>query len=105
MFTIRRSAHPILLGSLAAASVIAFAGSPIAAADTALPQAGSTSADVTISAFQTAGYDVRINWIEGHPNVPLNECKVNDIHNPNGAMASIMMLSTVYLDVTCPNAK
>jgi hypothetical protein len=104
MISFRSSVRPIILGCLAA-SVIAVVGSPVASADTPLPQAGSTSADLTISAFQNAGYDVQINWVQGHPNVPLNECKVNDIHNPNGAMASIMMLSTVYLDVTCPNAK
>ena len=105
MTTNRRRLRQIALGSFAAASIVAIIGAPAANADTPLPSAGSTSADVTISAYQSAGYDVQINWIEGHPNVPLSECKVNQIHDPNGPMASMLVLSTVYLDVTCPNAK
>jgi hypothetical protein len=62
----------------------------------------------------TAGYNVSINWLEGHPNVPLKECKVTGISGLNGSTTStdIMMMlmeptefDTVYVDVACPNAK
>ena len=92
--------------SLAAAAAIApFAAGPIAAADTGLPQAGSESADATIRDIQDAGFDVQINYTNGHPNVPLSECKVTNVNNPNGAMASMLTLSTVYVDINCANAK
>lgn len=85
--------------------MVAAAAAPIADADTPFPQAGSESAADTVRDLQSSGFDVEINWLEGHPNVPLNECKVTEIHNPNGAMASMTTLSTVYIDVACPNAK
>ena len=55
-----------------------------------------------------------INWLEGHPNVPLKECKINNISGLRGMTTSsdvMMMLmapseyDTVYVDVECPNAK
>jgi hypothetical protein len=55
--------------------------------------------------LQAQGFDVVINFLQGHPNVPLSECHVNAINNPNGAAPNPSTLSTVYVDVACPNAK
>jgi hypothetical protein len=86
----------------AAASI---AVAPPAAADPALPVPGSGSASDAINQLQVAGYDVQVNWLEGRPNVPLRECSVIGIHDPNLGPPSTTSLSTVYVDVTCPNAK
>jgi hypothetical protein len=56
---------------------------------------------VTQLAIRHCG-SVVINYLQGHPNVPLSECHVNTINNP-GHMTSEP--STVYVDVVCPNAK
>lgn len=78
---------------------------PAASAEPLLPQAGSQSAADTINAYQAAGFVVQVQYLEGHPNVALGECRVTAIRNFNGPMASLMMLSTVDIDVVCPNAK
>lgn len=89
----------------AAAAIVALNTAPSATAEPAIPQAGAADASTTIDALTSSGFDVQVNWLEGHPNVPLNQCKVDAIHNPNGPMASMVVLSTVYVDVSCPNAK
>lgn len=86
-------------------AITAVAGASVAVADPIIPQAGSEPADATIGDLQDAGFDVRINYASGSPNVPLSECKVTDINNPNGPMASMIMLSTVYVSISCANAK
>ena len=65
-------------------AIAAVAGASAAVADPIIPQAGSEPADATISDLQNAGFDVRINYTNGSPNVPLSACKVTDINNPNG---------------------
>ncbi len=70
-----------------------------------LPMPGSGPASDAVATLEAAGFDVQINWLQGHPNVPLRECRVTDIHNPNGPTASETSLSTVYVDISCPNAK
>jgi hypothetical protein len=87
----------------AAAASIALA--PVVAAEPALPTAGSESASATVMDLQAQGFDVVINWLQGHPNVPLSECSVNGINNPSHMAADPATLSTVYVDVACPNAK
>ncbi|GLP78405.1 hypothetical protein TUM20983_55150 [Mycobacterium antarcticum] len=72
---------------LLAITVLAAAPLAVAEADPIIPQAGSEPADATIRDLQTAGFDVRINYSSGSPNVPLSECKVTDINNPNGPTA------------------
>jgi hypothetical protein len=89
----------------AAAAAVSIAGAPVAAADPAFPVAGNGPASDTINALQAQGYDVQINWLEGHPNVPLKECLVREIDDPNGPTAITSSPLTVYVDVTCPNAK
>lgn len=85
-----------------AAAVAALVAAPQALAD---PQAGSASADIIVSELTASGFDTQINYLQGNPNVPLKECRVDAIRNPNGPMASMIMLSAVYVDVSCPNAK
>ncbi|HYZ69053.1 MAG TPA: hypothetical protein VE666_14850 [Mycobacterium sp.] len=93
---------PWLICAGAAASI---AVAPIATADPAFPTAGSESASATVMDLQAQGFDVVINWLQGRPNVPLSECRVNGINNPTRMAADPSVLSTVYVDVACPNAK
>ena len=86
----------------AAASIVA---APTAFADPVFPTAGSESASATVMDLKDQGFDVVINWLQGHPNVPLGECRVNGINNPNTMPPNASTLSTVYVDVLCPNAK
>ncbi len=88
-----------------AGATAAVALAPIAAADPAFPSAGSESASATIADLQSQGFDVVVNWLQGRPNVPLSECRVNAINNPNSAPPGDSTQSTVYVDVACPNAK
>jgi hypothetical protein len=77
---------------------------PIAHADPIFPTAGNESASATISDLQSEGFNVTVNYLQGHPNVPLSECRVNGINNPSSPAAAPEMV-TVYVDVLCPNAK
>jgi hypothetical protein len=86
----------------AAASI---ATAPIADADPVSPTAGTESASATVMDLESQGFDVVINWLQGHPNVPLSECRVNGINNPSHMDADPASLSSVYVDVVCPNAK
>jgi len=93
----------LLVCAAAAASV---AAAPIASADDPVfPTAGTESASATVMDLQAQGFDVVINWLQGHPNVPLSECRVNGINNPSHMAPDSSTLSTVYVDVLCPNAK
>ncbi len=93
------------VGIAAALCVAALASAATAGADPVIPRAGDSSAADTVAALQAAGFDTRVDFLEGNPNVPLGECKVTTILNPNGPMASMLTLSTVYVQVACPNAK
>jgi hypothetical protein len=87
----------------ATASVVA---APIAAADSAtLPVPGAGPASQAIQDLRADGFNVMINWLEGHPNVPLSECQVNAIHDPSSSPVDPSSFQTIYVDVTCPNAK
>lgn len=91
-----------LFGAVATLSLI---GTASAAADPVIPRPGDGSAADTIDALKSSGFNTQIQFLAGTPNVPLSECKVTSIDNPNGAVASTVTLSTVYVDVSCPNAK
>jgi hypothetical protein len=93
----------IQIGAVVAA--LSFLGVPSAAADSIIPNPGDASAEDTINALEANGYDTEVQFLAGPPNVPLSECKVLAIHNPNGATADPGRLLTVYVDVSCPNAK
>lgn len=99
------SAGPAGFGITTALCAAALALATTAGADPVIPRAGDSSAADTVAALQAAGFDTRVDFLEGNPNVPLGECKVTTILNPNGPMASMLMMSTVYVQVACPNAK
>src|SRR5206468_1169001 len=86
-----------------AAAAASIAAAPIASADPGFPTAGTESASATVTDLEAQGYDVVINYPQGHPNVPLSECRVNTINNPSHMTPATE--STVYVDVLCPNAK
>ncbi len=89
----------LALGAAAAITLV-----PTAVADSVFPAAGDESASATINDLRAQGYDVRVNFLQGTPNVPLNECQVNDIDNPSAPSVPPSM-ATVYVNVLCPNAK
>jgi len=78
----------LLLVVAGAAASVAIA--PIAAADpTGVPEAGSESADATISDLKAQGYNVRINWVSGTPDIPLSECSVTGIDTAAAPTVSV----------------
>jgi hypothetical protein len=89
---------------LAAGAAVAVAAAPSAAGDPVFPTAGSESASATIGDLQAQGFSVTVNYLQGRPNVPLTECRVDGINNPSSPSASPSTV-TVYVDVLCPNAK
>lgn len=98
----------------AGAAVSLATATPAAADDQILPRAGDGPADVAIQQLQSAGYTVSVNWLEGHPNVPLRECIVTGISGLSGSTTSNDVMTmlvepdefdTAYVDVSCPNAK
>ena len=76
---------------------------PAAAAEPVWPVAGAESASATIEDLQAQGYDVQINWVSGVSSVPLSQCKVTAIHNPDHSGEPPTSFTTVYVDVSCPN--
>jgi hypothetical protein len=91
----------LAMGLLAAAVFLSVA--PVAAADPVWPVAGAESASATIDDLEAQGYDVQINWVSGVSSVPLSQCNVTAIHNPNHSAPTENSLETVYVDVSCPN--
>ena len=100
--TVNATLRTVALWVAAGAAVLSVA---CAAPALAVPTPGAGSASDAFTELATEGYDVEINWLEGHPNVPLAECRVNAIHDLNSSPPSTTTLNTVYLDVQCPNAK
>lgn len=94
-----------VLWSAAAGVTAALAVAPSAAADPVFPRAGSGPASDIVNELKADGYDVQVNFLDGTPNVPLNECKVSDIRNPSSAPVQAAAGSTVSVDIVCPNAK
>jgi hypothetical protein len=90
-----------LIATGAAAALMAIA--PISAADPVWPVGGAEPADATIQDLETQGYDVQINWVTGYPSVPLSECWVDAIHNPNTRPREDI-LTTVWVDIGCPSS-
>ena len=90
---------------MCAGAAASIAAAPIAGAEPIFPSAGSDSASATVMDLKAQGFDVVINFLQGQPNVPLSECRVNGINNPSKAAPNPSTLSTVYVDVLCPNAK
>jgi hypothetical protein len=90
---------------IVAGAATAIAAAPIAAASTDLPTPGAGPASEAIDQLQAQGFTVSINWLEGHPNVPLRECRVTSVNDPSSSPVTDPALTTVYVDVVCPNAK
>jgi len=93
----------VLTYFVCAGAAASIAASPIASADPVFPTAGTQSASATVMDLESQGFEVVINFLQGQPNVPLSECRVNGINNPSHMVPAA--LSTVYVDVLCPNAK
>jgi hypothetical protein len=96
----RRYIAPVLVAAGAATSI---AVGPIAGADPVWPVAGAQSAADTIRDLEDQGYTVAINWTRGHSNVPLSQCTVSAIHNPDRSGGQPSEFTTVYVDVSCPS--
>ncbi|MBV8927932.1 MAG: hypothetical protein JO152_02240 [Mycobacteriaceae bacterium] len=99
---------PVTPGRLAVliaggAAAVALAVAPVAGADPVWPVGGGEPADATIAELADQGYDVQVNWVNGYPDVPLSQCWVNAIHNPDGPPTSQHPLATVYVDIGCPS--
>jgi hypothetical protein len=88
---------------LVAAGIAAIAVAPLAAADPVWPVGGGEPADATIEDLEEQGYDIQVNWVTGYPTVPLSECWVDAIHNPDGPPTNQDPLAIVYVDIGCPS--
>ena len=93
-----RHAAPLFV----AGCVGAIAAAPHAGAEPVFPVPGNQNAADTLGELAAQGYDIQVNWVNGYPSVPLSECWVNAIHNPDGPPNGAT-LSTVYVDVGCPS--
>ena len=97
-----RTGHlAVLLAALGALAQVALA--PSVAADPVWPVGGGEPADATIADLEDQGYTVQINWVTGYPTVPLSECWVDAVHNPDGPATSKDPLAIVYVDIGCPS--
>jgi len=97
-----RKAFVLLLVAAGGATLIATA--PIVAADPVWPVAGAESAADTVRDLQGQGYNVSINWVNGHGSGDLSRCSVSAIYNPDRSADSPPPESTtVYVDVQCPH--
>lgn len=114
MSTESKKPGAIMLWAFAAVAAACVAAAPTASAEPSLPVPGAGSANQAIEQLQSLGYTVSVNWLEGHPNVPLSECRVTGIsglRTPTTSTDIMMMLmepaefDTAYVDVACPNAK
>jgi hypothetical protein len=100
---------PLTLGNgaagLAAAAVMIapIAVAAVAAADPVWPWPGGGSAGDTISDLEARGYNVQINWVSGDISMPLSQCSVSAIHNPDRSPDPQSSFTTVYVDVACPD--
>jgi hypothetical protein len=93
-----RNVVPVVAAAFVAWST---AGAPPALADDEpMPPVGQSPLDA-IEEFDDAGYIVAFNWVSGYPEVPLSECTLVAIHNPDGSGPKSN--TTVYLDVACPS--
>lgn len=86
------------------ASTLAVTSVGLAGPAAAAPTGGANAAD-TVSTLRSEGYSVQIN---GTPSVPLSRCIVTGVHGlPNAAdpssRANPAVLTTVYVDISCPD--
>jgi hypothetical protein len=87
-------------GATLAATAVGLAGPAWAA-----PTGGANAAD-TVTTLRAEGYNVQIN---GTASVPLSRCIVTDVHglpndaDPTGQRANPTAITTVYVDISCPD--
>jgi hypothetical protein len=93
----------MVLAATVVSTVVSIAAAPAAVADPIFPVAGSESARAVIDDLKGQGYNVEINWVSGISNVPLSECFVNGIDDPDHDAGPPSTFTTVYVDVSCPN--
>jgi hypothetical protein len=85
----------VAVGAAASIAVVPHA----AADDDPMPTVGQSPVEA-IEELEAEGYIVAINWTRGYPEVPLSECTLVAIHNPDGTGPK--WNTTVYLDISCP---
>ena len=83
----------------------ACAGTSLALASTAAadPVDIDQSASAVIGELTDQGYNVQLNWVSGVSSVPLSQCRVLGVHNPDDSPGPPTTFTTVYVDVSCPN--
>jgi hypothetical protein len=67
------------------------------------PEDSGASAESVIDGLKADGDNVEINWLTGYDTEPLSVCTVSNINNPGDSVPSPGTLTTVYVDVSCPN--
>ncbi len=97
----RRRAAAGLAAVAIAAELIASAA--VTAADPVWPPHGGGSASDVIADLEAKGYNVQINWVNGHSTTPLSQCSVSAVHNPDRSPPPPTSFTTVYVDVSCPD--
>ena len=75
----------------------------LAAPATAEPEDTGASAQSVIDSLKTEGYNVEINWLTGYDTEPLSVGTVENVNNPGDSPPREGTLTTVYVDVLCPN--
>ena len=70
---------------------------------TAKPEDSGASAQSVIDGLKADGYNVEINWLTGYDTEPLSVCTVSNINNPDDSAPAAGTLTTVHVDVSCPN--
>jgi hypothetical protein len=85
----------VAVGAAASIAIVPHA----VADDDPMPTVGQSPVDA-IDELQGEGYIVAFNWTRGYPEVPLSQCTLVGVHNPDGSGPKSN--TTVYLDVSCP---
>ena len=91
---------------VAAATTFTAAAVGLAGAALAAPTGGGNAADA-VKELQTEGYNVQIN---GSATDPLSTCVTTGVHGvpatgiPSGPRLAPIPFTTVYVDVSCPDA-
>src|SRR5258708_32191302 len=105
--SLRLRLRNVVFWVVAAGAAVSVAAAPIADAEPILPVPGGGPASEAIQQLQSAGYNVSINWLGGHPNVPVSEGKATCISGRRAATATTPTAEcdTVYVRGTCPHER
>ena len=88
---------------MAALSIALGGAVALTATATAEPEDSGASAQSVIDGLKADRYNVAINWLTGYDTEPLSVCTVSNFNNPGDSVPSQGTLTTVYVDVPCPN--